>query len=217
MFTYERLRRLQGRQSSQLRDNSNLTQGSPGSSSSFIVRNVAGSRLGNRQRSLSNGYFNPDWERRFLRSEPVASSQPHVEQTSSQSPSFADTNTLARRIPQPASSHISFNQFLTQHNLDTTLQSRVAQFNATISMAIELLMQNSIAIRRSQLDHRVHQAQPILRTEPAPTTTPTPAQDFTAFVNLVQNNHRNSEIVEPLLDQTASHSSTEGILHVFSI
>lgn len=187
--TYERIHRLAGRHPPHFIQEESATTNAP--SSSAIIRNIAVARLGNRKRSFSNGYFNPQWVHRSSRSGSGSNSRNHGQRAST---------------PHSATSLINFNQFLTQHNLTAAShqQAMSTRFNATldatINMAIELMMQNSIAIRRSQLDNRVQQRTPPIRTEPV---TVTPAQDFSAFISLVQNNSNS--------DQRTNESASEGI------
>lgn len=203
-FTNERIQSLSGRHAPHF-----ISEGVPTShhhepsisrNSSFIIRNlVGGSRLRNRKRSLSNGYFNPDWVRRYPR---TGSGSSHHQRAATPQPQSSPSSTTDPIQPnQPAPSLINFNQFLTQHNLNTT-HPTTTQFNsaldATINVAIELLMQNSIAIRRSQLDNGR------IPSTPDPVTS---AQDFTAFVRLVKNNLRNSENASP---PPKHHTSSEG-------
>lgn len=135
-----------------------------------------------------------------------SNSRNHGQRASTPQPQSSDTDSTSEIISHSATSLINFNQFLTQHNLTAAShqQAMSTRFNATldatINMAIELMMQNSIAIRRSQLDNRVQQRTPPIRTEPV---TVTPAQDFSAFISLVQNNSNS--------DQRTNESASEGI------
>lgn len=179
-----------------------------------------------RQRCSSNGFFNPNWiYRSTVRSDADASnSSPQDQRLSTIRPQpVLDADPSSEIIPPepartpPAPNLVNFNQFLTQHNINTTPIARRPRSNsstataASINLAIELMMQKSIAIRRSQHDNTSAVVHP--NRMGADAQTP---QDFTTFVNLVRNTTKNSskenaENVPPIAHRSkAHHSSSEG-------
>lgn len=213
LLSFERINRLTRRQFPHSNQADHTT--------TQVASNISRSSVGIRKRSLSNGYFNPEWVRRHQQTRPGGpSSQLRPQRAASPQPQSSNTESASEIIPQQAARLTSFNQFLTQHNLNlttstsrTTPQPSNTSVDATITIAIEMLMQNSIAIRRLQLENRLQQTTPNQTTEP---TAQTPVQDFTTFVSLVRNNARNSrENVDPILGRRPNSptisSASDGI------